>query len=899
MSERKETVERPFALSAMAAGVMFAFGSLTSASALAQEEEATELGTLQITGSRISRADVAGATPVLTIERTDIENSGFATVSDFLRSNAFNSFGSIRESSGNTAQGQAALALRGLGSNRTLILVNGRRLPGSPVQDGQSQNLNTLPLAAIERIEILSDGASAVYGSDAIGGVVNVILRRDYNGSEYSVWGTDPSKDGGDETRFNAVGGFQTNSGSRVTWSIESYTKDIIFSRDRTYLSNQFLGGDPNDANNYSEISLNGRNIWDPSTFDIRSMVQGAVGDPNCGIYGAGFIPQILGDPAFPADSYCNYDYTAVAAQTASLDRKSAYVNADYEIFDDWTANMTLLATRVESFGRYAPVASGLLTWNGPDLAARDVTVNGQTYTLAPMNNGDLYTYRFDQLGSPRDTTQVDYQYDAAFGIQGEMFGVDWSANYQYDIYDLQEWGNGYVTSLGLELPSQNGWDPRDPDQAQYADILSDIRENANRRAQMIMQRIDLGGQFAIGQMQMFVGGEYIDQKYFDEASAQNEAGNVRGTSGGSSGGNRTNWALFAEGLMPVSDFVEAGLALRYDSYSDFGSNVSGKASMRYQPTDFATIRASYGTGFRAPSLDELYQSPTFSASFGQDIVECSANNIDIADCPTRQYDTFYSANSNLDPEKSTQYLLGGVVDFNALADINLSASMDYYYTKVEDLITTLSNTSIYFAEFVGILDQLPGYSVDRAANGRAIETRAAAVNFGSLETSGLDIRVNYTLDLAEAGSVRFGSQINYLLTYDAQDYPGGPSVDQLGRNGTPKYRANTDISWTMGIHTVALNSYFIPGQDESLDFNENLDSSDPSTFFNTSTGSIDSYLHHNLVYALEVPWNGQVQFGINNLTDEEPVLDRFNQFDDQLYPIVSRSLMMSYTQRF
>src|SRR5690606_8718859 len=133
------------------------------------------------------RQALEGATPVSVYDRLELDISGEISVSDFLRDTTFNSFGSFRQTSGSSAQSQSTLSLRGVGSGRTLVLVSGRRLPGSPVLGGAVQNLNTIPMAAVERIDILRDGASAIYGSDAVGGVVNIILRDDYEGLQINL----------------------------------------------------------------------------------------------------------------------------------------------------------------------------------------------------------------------------------------------------------------------------------------------------------------------------------------------------------------------------------------------------------------------------------------------------------------------------------------------------------------------------------------------------------------------------------------------------------------------------------------------------------------------------------------------------------------------------------------
>lgn len=879
----------------------------------AEQDETTQLERVQVTGSRISRLDVEGATPVLTISREDLDNSGFQSVADFLRTSSFNSFGSFREQSGNVAQGQATMNLRGIGAQRTLILINGKRLPGSPVLDGQVQNMNTIPFAAVERIEILSDGASAVYGSDAIGGVINVILRKDFEGGEVTVRGTDPVDPGGEDRGISIVSGFAGDRG-RLTFALEADMRGILKNVDRPWLSNQFLGGDENIYQNWSETSIYGRNIIDGTTGQQRAMIVGDVGDAGCELYGEGFMPNIMGSAFNPALTNCRFDYTFVAANTASLDRLSAFMDAEYEINSDLTFRAQALSSRVESFGRYAP-AAGAWIWEGPALPEEEITYNGQTVRLAELNPGDAVYFRFNNTGVARDGWQTDHQVDFQVGLEGFYDGIQWEANHQYDIYDLADWGTGYVNILGLNYAASNGWDPRHPDQAspEFEDFVPGMRENANRRAQMIMQRTDIGAQFdgpmmAGGPVLFFVGGEYRDEAYFDETSAQAEAGNVLGSAGGSSAGHRSSWAAFGEASLPLGDAVEINPAVRYDSYSDFGTNVSGKISARFQPVDYWVLRASYGTGFRAPSLDELYQAPSFSASFGKDVVLCDANGLSYSQCPEEQFDTFFVNNPDLDPEKSTQWLLGTVFDFNQFNGSNIVLSADLYHTEVKDVIVTLDTTNVFFAEMLGILDLIDAVSVERGPSttpgmpGMSLEHTIAPMNFGSFDTTGLDFRASYGVSMGAAGDLSFGLQTNYIIEYNVQDFLTGPLVDISGRRDTPKYRLNLDIGWVMGRHTVALHSYFIPAHNEGEDLNPNFDIADPSTHYlvdGIDGKEVDSYIHHNLVYAWEAPWNARISLGMNNVTDEAPPLDSFNVFDDNIYPYTGRAYTASYTQRF
>uniref|UniRef100_UPI003872EBB4 TonB-dependent receptor plug domain-containing protein n=1 Tax=Natronospira sp. TaxID=2024970 RepID=UPI003872EBB4 len=672
----------PFSLkrAVQAALAMGVTASLTAPVAVAQEEEEgmRELDRVQVTGSRITRTQVEGATPMMTIDREDMEATNFQTVADVVRNLSFNSFGSFRETSGNTSQSQATLSLRGIGANRTLVLLNGRRVPGSPVINAASQNLNTIPFAAVERIEVLSDGASAVYGSDAIGGVVNVILRDDFEGAEITLRDTYPERDGdgGKEQQATIVGGIAGDRGN-VTFSLEKDSREILFARDRFWLSSRDMNPEGQfgfeDTFGFSHFA---RNVDRGNGYE--SMIEVGPGEDDCAVYGDGFQ-----NPAFvrAGNPICAYDHTQIAAETASLDRTSVFMDANYEITPDVSFWARGMHTTVESFGRYAP-AAGQFVWAGDTLDEETITHDGQDVTLKEINPGDVIGYRFDNTGPGRDTTQSNYVTDLQFGFEGFMpeflGGFDWEVGYQHNVYDAMDWGVGYVNVLGLNEAAEQGWDPRHPDQDQFEHLVAGMRENASRQIQAKYDRFDFGGQFdgpmlAAGPMSFFVGGEYFEQRYNDETQAQAEAGNILGTAGGSSGGSRDVWALFAETVMPLHEDVELDFALRRDDYSDFGDNLSAKAGIRWQPQPWFLVRGSYSEGFRAPTLDQLFQAPAQSFAFAVDIEGClddPGRADDVAGCvqeTDQQHETFIAANPDLDAETSEQISVGAVFDFEPL----------------------------------------------------------------------------------------------------------------------------------------------------------------------------------------------------------------------------------------
>lgn len=898
------------------------FGASTTAfagAAVAQEqneEQAEAVERIQVTGSRLNRSALEGATPVTVISREDIDSTGFSSVADVLRSSSFNVSGSFREDSGTTGQGQATMNLRGLGSSRTLVLLNGRRMPGSPVLDGQSQNLNAIPFAAVERIEILSDGASAVYGSDAIGGVVNIILREDFEGIQLTASTNISDREGGDERGFSVVGGFSGDRGN-LTFALEKSRKDIIFARDRDFFASfdrndgsQDVNGRP-DFNETFGYSLASRNIVRMSGPDAGTWV--SMVDQDCSVYGEGHVSGVFGDSFTPNDTYCGYDFTDIMAETAALDSYNIFLDGNYDINENHRFIARALHNRTQSFGRYAP-AAGQFRWAGPTLE-EETLADGNT--LAQLNPGDFVLYRFDITGPARDTDQYDYLTDITLGFEGYIsaLDLDYEVAYTRNLYEMHEWGDGYVNILGLNEAAGQGWDPRRPDQSEYSNLVGAMRENANRRASLVTDRFDVGlqGQGPWDSM-FFVGGELRREAYLDQTQAQAEANNILGTAGGSSGGGREIRAVFGELSVPITLDLELDFAVRYDDYSDFGDNISYKVAGRWQPTNDLVVRASYGTGFRAPSLDMLFQLPSESFAVARDIAACMGGTIsevqdsptfagDIDDClsrPTSQYRTFFGSAADLDAEKSEQFVLGAVYDASDLLGTNLSFSADYYWTEITDTITSIGTQSVMWVHFMETIDQFEGLSYSDNAN--VTPLTAQPTNFQSFDTSGIDLNVNWFDDVGP-GVLTADFNLSYVLEYNARFTPGSVLQDytKLTQN---EYRLDLSLGYQVGNHNVSLFSYFIPSRCEGTTLDEaSLATAEFKarclTTAEGSTPKIGSFMHHSLQYSYDTAWDGRITVGVNNLTDEMPPLSRGGQFSKDLYPFVGRQFLVRYTQRF
>ncbi|WP_146908608.1 TonB-dependent receptor plug domain-containing protein [Arenimonas daejeonensis] len=395
---------------ALLAGAASTFAAVP---AFAQDttEDAATLDTIEVTGSRLKRADIEGAVPVVVIDRAQIDASGDVSVADVLRDSTFASFGNFRPQSGSSAQSLATIDLRGIGSGRTLVLVDGRRAPTNPMSASSGSDLNAIPLAAVERIEILSDGASAVYGSDAIGGVVNIILRKDFNGAELRYGVGNTSITGGDTEDMSVVFGSASDR-TRIVGGASASKRGMVFTRDQiggdtlgvsTY-GNNYYGWNVIDANEDGVIDNAdlGDIDGDGAGYDGLSGGVGAVPGFNCNQNGFWTLSNGL----------CSFDFNSVAANEAKVGNKSVFFRADHQINDDWSVYATATTTKVETFGRYAPVPGVVVVQDGTPQDINNNQLLIDAYDGVTDGLPTYYFHRFAAAGNRdnfTDTTNSDY----------------------------------------------------------------------------------------------------------------------------------------------------------------------------------------------------------------------------------------------------------------------------------------------------------------------------------------------------------------------------------------------------------------------------------------------------------------------------------------------------------
>jgi len=874
--------------SALAAGALST--AVAVPTAFAQEEESADLDRVTVTGSRIKRTDIEGALPVQVIDRETIELSGQTSVADLLRNQPVNSGGSFRPRSGSTGQSFAGLSIRALGEGRTLILIDGRRAPVAP-QIGQGQDLNAIPLAAVERIEILTDGASAIYGTDAIGGVVNIITRKDYTGAQFTVGSGFPSRDGGDTDEASAIFGAAGQQG-QIMAGVSYNRRDIVWQRDRSWsrggastFSNNFLGSDP-----------------------LRFIGP----DDNPALAGPGNVAGCTDPGFFQEDGFCFYDFTAQAADEAEIENTSVFTRARFDINMDWSLYGNFSVNRVESFGRYAPVPSS--PWlvggfgairlepgspNHPATSAADGGLNPLFANYAGLEDELLLLRHRFAANGPRDTNTDANVYDYNIGVEGRIGNFDLDAGLRRVDSQYYEIGRNYIVSAlaqpQIDSGAYNIYDPTGNPQ----EVLQSFTATIGRDARFVSNEAYAiasteFGELPAGPIGVAFGAEYRDEDYrdlFDDLSAN---GNITGSAGNSAFGERDQWAVFAEVLVPVTDDLELTFAGRHDDYSDFGSEFSPKIAFRWQPLQEVTVRGSWGEGFRAPTLDILSAQPSFSADSVRDPQTCLAFG-QPANCQT-QINGFVIANPDIGAEQSEQFSFG--VAYEPFDWLN--GSIDYWSIEVEDRVAgitaqtivnclagTTTNCPPGLSDFSGqgLVPPAPnaGLGLARNADGSIQFLQRGFASLGKIETSGVDLNVKTDFDFGGYGRLTNEALATYTDTYEVD---GGSNI--AGEAGLPDWRAILRNVYTISDFTFAWNLNYIGPQDSA---------------FTDGKFGLGSHTTHDLQANYFTPWNSRVTVGVDNVGDKLPRLDPADSsgrgYNVSLYNPYGRVVYVRYQQDF
>ena len=812
---------------------------------------------LEVTGSHIKRIDVEGPSPVVVLDREHLERSGYNSVADVLRESTTNSFGSAREASGSNAAGVASVSLRGLGASRTLVLLNGKRLPSDAVTG--AVDLNLIPMAAVERIDILKDGASATYGSDALGGVVNIITRKDYNGTEISARQHVPEMKGGEKTEVNLVTGSSSAESSLVT-TIHYRQNKKIFARDREWSAE----GTSTLGSPGSYRQVNGDNTkenWQA--------------DSNCP---AGQIRTT------PGGDFCTFRYADFATSLPNLEQLSALTDFTYEFNDQYTFFGRVNATRKRASWIYAP-SPGI--FKVPSAVADTLGPGGTPLPGVTPGSDVEIRYRLVELGN-----RVSEIETTAFGIlagfKGQLFNTwDWELSSHTNRVNRTDFGvSGYAVEADLDnLIATGAFNPMAPagsrgslDSAFYKPWQVSNSEISATELKASGELFDIwGGALALG-----VGGIFSHESYQDIFDPLSVQGKIFGNAGSSGGGERDTESGYIELSAPLTSNLELQLAGRHDKFSDFGETTNPKAAIRWQASKSLMFRASTGTGFKAPAMQDLYASTSEGYPSFIDHVACEAEKTAggaTPSCAPQQYLRVSGGNPDLKEETSTSVNVGMVYQPSQM----FSFGMDWWQINLDNVVG-LSLEDATKAELAGANLADHGVVIVRDSNGYIEEVTAPLLNLSKQEISGLDIATEMRYR-GKAGLLGLKIEHGLVFAYKQEGFPGTGFLDILGERGLPPWRNTATLSYAPNLNNeMSLVARTVAGTDKTV----------------KEEGKLKDYTEFDFQYNYTAPWDGTLTVGIKNLAGSTPPLDDSdpnNQLDGSLFDAIGKTAYVGYKQ--
>ena len=782
--------------SSLAAGIQPGFAADAATSADAATEEVI------ITGTSIKRINAETALPVQVLKQEDIARTGATSVEELMRQiSSAGSAGSVgtAQETGTQTGAISTISLRGLTSARTLVLINGRRSAvyggGSNNANGSSVDISSIPISMIERVEILKDGASAIYGSDAIAGVVNFILRQNYQGLEVAAEGGTPAHaGGGTQEKISAYGGTGDLKQDRynVALGLNFEHQSALMGAHRDFAT-RYSPGYGNDVTSSfafpANVALPGKGTRSP-------------GFPNCG-------PDSLNDANFP--NQCRFDNSPFdslqpqfkkvnvnfSGAFALTDASKLYSEASFSQvkttttvqpvplaylnpllagnpYNAFLAN--LLATQYPNYHNPAVVpgtGAFLLPPTSPYYPTAFATANG-------VNGQPLNLIYRDFANGLRHTEDTANTTRIVGGYKGTAAGWDYDTSVLYSEVRVKEnLESGYpLYSQIMPLLDSGSINPFGPTNDPAALAAARATEFVGQDFSSKTSITSLSGTASralltlpAGPLSGAIGAELRRETFDYSPAAAMQSGDIAGQGGNvlPESASRSIESAFLEFNVPLITALEADLAVRYDHYQSIGSTVNPKASLRWQPQSWVLLRGAVGTGFRAPSLTDLYaaQARGVTSNGTRDPIQCAVFDANNPSC-SFQFTTITGGNPNLTPEKSRTFTVGTVLE----PVRNLSLDIDSFWIFLRNQIvvnglnyaTILQNaqTATQFANFI-----------TRDATGQIVSISQTNANLFKSDVSGLDLDLKYSFGVADLGTVTLQGNGSYFYKYDAQNANG------------------------------------------------------------------------------------------------------------------------------
>ena len=905
---------------AIRVAMMFGAGAAAAISAptFAAEEGVEEVEKIEVTGSRIKRTDMEAASPVSIFSSADIAASGVTSLEGFIKQIPAINGAQLGSNVNNASAGFATASLRGLGSGRTLILINGRRF--------NSGDLNSIPTSFIERVEVVRDGASTVYGSDAIAGVINFITKKDFEGIEVTAQYDVTGEGDGDTAKFSIVTGASNDKGN-VVFSVDYTDREEVTQADRKYSecplwddgvgSTTYCGGSSHSdfgRVNVPEVNPMGLEAGRYVTLDGKA------------------VPFNTADHGF---NYAATSYLVTPVKIFSVNAASTY-----EISDSITAFAEGGYSNRQSSQRMAPAAT---FWSAPVPAAHPDNIYGV----------DVSINRRITEGGGRGFEQDTNDYRVVGGLEGEFDnGWGWDVSYNYSRFVDTRVNTGELNRPNTELlldptacAADDGcaavgyWNPFAKDtmtqeQNDFATVtFSPVRKGTTTQFMANLSG-DLGElELPGGAVQWAAGYERRTEYYLNEPDGAEALGQVYGQAGERTEGDYSVEEVYAEFNFPLLSgvpfaerltFTAAVRASDYSNLEDTATNT--KFGFEWEPVDGLLTRATFAEGFRAPSITELFDPQEQSAlsytdpcwDYGLSTnatlkANCAADGLPADFNSDTQSNAIVGGNPDLEAEESESITVGIV--YSGIE--NFSVAFDYFDIKIEQGIGTagvdnIANECYNSASFSSPLCELikgskygpldtpphptsPRRNVSEVLSG-VLVTNA---NLSTFETSGVDFDFSYNMDLA-GGTFTTTLNGTYLMAYDYTLTAGSETVEAAGMVAADQWEGNPAVfaEWRTNLgFNFATDDY-----SANVTFRYQSEGDDISATDTTLDTVADSVVYTDIQGTYYINDTYTISAGARNLFDVKPPY--MSNYDDSntvnySYDLAGQYLYVKATARF
>ncbi|HDS1625299.1 TonB-dependent receptor plug domain-containing protein [Stenotrophomonas maltophilia] len=915
----------------------------------AAAQSTTNLDAVEVTGTRIKRAEVEGQVPIQTLTRGDIERTGLTSIGEVLQQltgsgsalnakfNSSGNFGFPPDGSG-VGAGSAQVDLRHLGAKRVLVLVDGIRWvnESSASGVGSATDLNTIPLAIVERIEVLEDGASSLYGSDAIAGVVNIITRRDFDGAQVTLNYGEYSKGDGTQKGVDLAWG---KSGDRFSLFLgASWTKqDPVFAKDRE--QSRFPIPGTGLAFGSGGIPQGRFMFTDPNTGAVQNIV------PNTGVSN----PRYDGSAGCSRtdDYHCfttadRFNFAEYNMVLTPSERKGLFGQFRFDITDNVQWYVKALGNRRESTNQAGPEP----LFFGPDGATGNPLADNIVVSrLNPYNpfgfdlvSGDsmsLIGRRPVEGGARVFKQKVDTTYFAT-GLVGDFHAADrswyWDVNGMYSKNKAEQTNYGsydiYKVNMALGDPSVCAATPGcvplnifggvgsiTPDMLKW--IQPVVRDRSQNELSLFTANLS-SELFSLpaGPVSFATGFEYRKYKGSYQPDPLTVIGHYNGVPSQPTSGSYDVNEAYLELSVPIfadSSFgkkLDLSLAGRYSDYSTFGGEFTPKYGLRWQVTDDFVLRTTYAEGFRAPSIGELYGSAAradlqlfdpCSVGLGGTPPRGSAANCAALGVPAgfqqanSQISVTTGGNRELEPERSRSFSAGFVwspwFGNNASWSERFDVEVTFYRHAIDGAIQAI-NAQTQLDLCVDTLDPIYCDGITRASTGAVSSFNNRLTNLGSIKTDGWDVDLFWTLPRTSIGQFKLAWKNTFVGRYEAtgaagQKQPQKPGVE-VADSSIPEWTSNASIGWTMDRWSANWTVRHISELTENC--------GDAAAFPVCSnqaagTNTLSATTFHDMQVGYKIDWMKGLQLtaGLNNVFDKDPPIClscSLNGYDASTYDI-------------